>query len=212
MGIDGDDLQDGAAGRDDAIERCRGGLGIAREETGERGLERVEEGVAVGRRDEGGRAGLAEGLEEGFGRNVAVGLRHHDEKGFARFAGQGQEVGVRGLTVVGDNAEDEVGTGDGLLGAGATGGAEGGGVVPAAGVEPEDGAEGEELHRLFHHVGGGAGLGGDDGDVLARDSVEQGGFADVGTADEGDGEAEGFRRFGHCRPFRRPPGRRGPRG
>ena len=62
-------------------------------------------------------------------------------------------------------------------------------VVEARGVNDDDRANGEELHRLLHGVRGGAADVGDDGKVLAGHRVDHAGLAGVADAEEPDVDA-----------------------
>lgn len=86
-----------------------------------------------------------------------------------------------------DDEDDEVGGGDGDVCFGADDGAE---VVveggsDAAGVHDGDG-EGSVFETGGEAVAGDAGSVVDDGDAAAGEAVEEGGFADIGAADDGD--------------------------
>ena len=63
-------------------------------------------------------------------------------------------------------------------------------VVDTGGVDEHHRADGQEFHRLFHRVGGGAGELGDDGDLLAGDGVEQARLADIAAAEQADMQAQ----------------------
>jgi len=66
-------------------------------------------------------------------------------------------------------------------------------VVHTGRVNEHHRTQGEELHGFFDRVGGGAGDGGHNRDLLAGDGVEQAGLAHVAPAEEGDVKAQGFR-------------------
>src|SRR5450755_3864011 len=62
------------------------------------------------------------------------------------------------------------------------------GAADARGVDQFDGNS-TQRNRFADQVAGGAGLGGDDGALLLQQSIKQAGFADVGTAHDGQGQA-----------------------
>ena len=64
--------------------------------------------------------------------------------------------------------------------------AEGADVVDAGRVDEQHRAQRQQLHGLLDRVGGGAGLVGDDRDVLPGDGVEQARLADVAPAEQAD--------------------------
>ncbi len=86
-------------------------------------------------------------------------------------------------------SEDDVGFGHGFAGFGdADGFGFVGGVAKACGVNEFDG-DAFEGDVFGDEVAGGAGGGGDDGAVAFDEAVEKGGFAGVGAAYDGEGEA-----------------------
>ena len=74
-------------------------------------------------------------------------------------------------------------------------------VVHPAGVREDHGPDRQQFHRFLDGVRRRAGLRRDDGDVLPRQEVQEGGFADVGPAEEADVQAHGLGGlFFHSRP------------
>lgn len=118
-----------------------------------------------------------------------VGFIDAEDDGFAlaaEFFGDALVDGVHAGEGV-DDEDDEVGGGDGDVCFGADDGAE---VVvksgsDAAGVHDGDG-EGSVFETGGEAVAGDAGAVVDDGDAAAGEAVEEGGFTDIGAADDGD--------------------------
>ncbi|GMW00909.1 MAG: hypothetical protein AMXMBFR84_20460 [Candidatus Hydrogenedentota bacterium] len=68
--------------------------------------------------------------------------------------------------------------------------AKGPGVIYSGRVNEKHRSEGKQFHGLFYGIRGGAGEFGDNGDLLARDGVEQARFAHVAPAKEADVQTE----------------------
>ena len=129
-----------------------------------------------------------------------VGLIADEDDGFAGFAEDAGEFGVDGGDAFGDvdDEEEEVGDfeGDGGFGLDLGGEDVVGIGADAAGVHDfEDGGAAAAFGG--DAVAGDAGHVMDDGDVFSGEAVEEGGFPDVGTSDDGDGfrhsgEGSGF--------------------
>jgi len=136
-------------------------------------------GIAVG----GGRVAGGVGDE--------VPLVDDDDDGAARLVGVAADVGVEGGDSVGGVEDEEADVGGLEVLAGHDDGELFGHELGLALATDSGRVDETEVVRaagddLVHSIAGGAGDGRDDGARGAGEGVEQGGFADVGTANDGD--------------------------
>ncbi|OPZ64319.1 MAG: hypothetical protein BWY83_03219 [bacterium ADurb.Bin478] len=68
------------------------------------------------------------------------------------------------------------------------------GIVNAGCVDKQHRPQRRQFHWFFHRIGGCAGLSGDDRHLLARDGVEQHGFADIAPPEKADMQSKTLRR------------------
>ena len=64
--------------------------------------------------------------------------------------------------------------------------AQGARIVKARRVDEEDGTERQQFHRFCHRVGRRTLFGGDDGDFLSRDGIDEAGFPGIAAAEKAD--------------------------
>ena len=65
-------------------------------------------------------------------------------------------------------------------------------VVDAGRIDEQHRPDGQDFHRLFYRVGGRAGDGGDNRDLLFGQRVQERRLARIAAAEQADVEAEGF--------------------
>jgi hypothetical protein len=192
-----------------------GGEGLFGVGEGLGGVVDEEDEVGVGEGFVGSGDALGLGLVDGSGIPLMPQVRGHERGTREGFVGSGDALGLglvdgSGIPLMPQVRGHERGTREGFVGSGdalGLGFVEGGGlplmpqvrghergtrsggglvIAEAGGVDEaeRDAVEGE---GLFEGVAGGAGDGRDDGAVAFEEAVEEGAFAGVGRADEGDG-------------------------
>ena len=123
-----------------------------------------------------------------FGSRGEVGFVIDGDMGDLFFFKQGQQgliVGVHTHRCV-DDQNGHIGLIEHLLGAADTQLAQLALVIIARGINDQNRADGQQLHRLLYGIGGSAAGLGNDGDRLAGDGIDHAGFAGIAAAEEGD--------------------------